>query len=277
MARAAVLVAALPLLSLVGGCADAAARPDRLTAGAPAADPSASTASTSAVAAPSASTAPTSAVAAPSASTAPTSAVAAPSASTAATSAVAAPSASTAPTSAVAAPSASTAPTSSVADPSASTTPTPGPYDAGLLGAANRLQDLGQADELLGIVSIDSAHNRLVVHRKTGASSPLYPRTVDGFPVVFADALLTHRQTDETMQVLYYDRRTYFAAHHVHVQAVESGGAGPVTVHLDQVSGPAAALVRRVAPYGPRSVAIAGPIVIQVAGGSVATPGGPQR
>jgi len=212
VARTALLVAALPLLSLVGGCADVAARPVRLMAGAPAADPSASPASTY-----------------------------------------------------------------SAAAPSASTAPTPNDYDAGLLGAANRLQDLGQADELLGIVSIDSAHNRLVVHRVPGASSPLYPRALDGFPVVFADALLTRRQTDETMQVLYYDRRAYFAAHHVHVQAVFTGGAGPVTVHLDHVSGPGAALVGRVAPYGPRSVAVAGPIGIQAAGGSVATPGGSQR
>jgi len=78
--------------------------------------------------------------------------------------------------------------------------------------------------------------------RSDSVSSPLYPRTVDGFPVVFADALLARRQTDETMQVLYYDRRAYFAAHHVHVQAVFTGGAGPVTVHLDHVSGPGAAL-----------------------------------
>ena len=200
VAGAAVLVASLALLILVGGCADAAARPGR-----------------------------------------------------------------------------SPASTSSAATPSASPAPTPRHYDAGLGGAANRLQDLGQADQLLGIVSVDSAHNRLVVHRVGGASSPLYPRTVGGFPVVFADAVLTRRQTDETMQVLYYDRRAYFAAHHVHVQAVESNGAGPVTVHLDHVSGPGAALVRRVAPYGPRSVAIAGPIGIQVAGGSVATPGSSQR
>ncbi len=155
--------------------------------------------------------------------------------------------------------------------------PTPRDSDAGLAGSAMRLEDLGRADELLGIVSVDSAHSRLVVHRVTGASSPLYPRAVNGFPVVFADAVLTRRQTDETMQVLYYDNRAYFAAHHVHVQAVESDGAGPVTVHLEQVSASGAALVGRVAPYGPRSVNVAGPIVIRAAGGSVTKPGGSQR
>lgn len=240
VARTAVLVAALPMLSLVVGCADAAARPDRLTAGAAAADPSVSTVPTSSAATPSASTPST-------------------------------------PTSSAADPSASTAPTSSVVERSASMAPTPRDSDAGLAGSAMRLEDLGRADELLGIVSVDSAHSRLVVHRVTGASSPLYPRAVNGFPVVFADAVLTRRQTDETMQVLYYDNRAYFAAHHVHVQAVESDGAGPVTVHLEQVSASGAALVGRVAPYGPRSVNVAGPIVIRAAGGSVTKPGGSQR
>lgn len=141
---------------------------------------------------------------------------------------------------------------------------TPDDLAGALLKGANRLQDIGRSDKLFAAVVIDEPHRALVVHRQTGASSPLYPATERGARVVFASALLTRTQTDRTMTAL-LQHRPDLDRQGVQLQAVESDGVGPVVAHVSRPDAAAAALLRRYAPYGPGSVSVRGTLVIRPA------------
>jgi hypothetical protein len=130
--------------------------------------------------------------------------------------------------------------------------------------AATKLSNLGATDPGFSTVVVDSQRQALIVYRKGGAPSSIYPSSIDGIPVGFDSALLSANEISRTIDAI-SAARDKLAGVGITLTSVTASVGGPVQVHVQNPSSAMVAKVAAYAPYGASSIQIAGPETVMPA------------
>ncbi len=140
-----------------------------------------------------------------------------------------------------------------------------GAFQATAAQVAGKLKAIGSDDPDFASVAVDAPNRAVIVHRKGGLPSDLYPKTLDGVPVEFGPALLSEAETNQTMDSI-WAARLELEKVGITLTAVTTDGIGPVQVQVKNPEPTMAPTIAKYAPLGPSSFEVTASVKLMPAG-----------